>query len=114
MTMSDGPFTDDMIRNWVQVAKTQRGIIEYAEGMAQVLAEAGKASNKAVGDSPEYAISRWIDIIHKRALQILKEQSYEPKRTSMQQKLLDAFSKEDRNETAAKPAGKQKSIPRGL
>ena len=75
--MNDGPFTDDMIRNWVQVAKTQRSIIDYAEGMAQVLAEAGRASHKAIGDDPAYAVNKWVEIIRRRAMEILKEDKCE-------------------------------------
>lgn len=80
--MDDGPFTDDDVRHMVNVAKTQRGIINYAEGMAQVLAEAGRASTKAVGDPPRVAIDKWIEVIRNRAYQILKEpkNGVEPKR----------------------------------
>lgn len=71
--MSDGPFTDDFVRHGILSVQTQRGIIEYAEGMAQVLAEAGRASNKAVGDPAEYAIRRWSEIILKRALELVRD-----------------------------------------
>lgn len=79
---SEGPFTDDMVRHAVNVAKTQRGIIDYAEGMAQVLAEAGRASSKATGDSPQTAVDKWIRVIRERAYQLLKESKdgVEPKR----------------------------------
>lgn len=72
--MSDGPFTDDFVKHGLLTVQTQRGIIEYAEAMAQVLAEAGRASHKAAGDSAEYAIRRWSDIIRQRALDIVKDE----------------------------------------
>ena len=71
--MSDGPFTDDDIRYLINVNKTQRAIIEYAEGIAKVLAEAGRASQKAVGDRPEVAVDKWMAVIRKRVMEILKE-----------------------------------------
>lgn len=74
MPEQDGPFTDEMVRGYVVAAKTQAGIQKYAEAMAQVLAEAGRASQKAVGDRPEYAIDRWCDVIRQRAKQLLREQ----------------------------------------
>lgn len=75
--MSEGPFTDDFVKHGLLTVQTQRGIIEYAEGMVQVLAEAGRASHKALGDSPEYAVRRWSDIIQKRALELLRTESAE-------------------------------------
>jgi hypothetical protein len=81
--VNDGPFTDDMVRHWINVVKTQRGIIDYAEGMAQVLAEAGRASSKATGDPPSVAVEKWSNIIRERAKQILREgksDGVEPKR----------------------------------
>lgn len=69
MTRWHDYYSSDM-----QVAKTQRGIIEYAEGMAQVLAEAGRASQKALGDPPGWAVDKWAEIIRKRAHEILKEE----------------------------------------
>ena len=71
--MSEGPFTDDFVRHGLLTVQTQRGIIEYAEAMAQVLAEAGAASHKANGDPADYAIRRWSDVILKRALEIERE-----------------------------------------
>lgn len=68
--MSDGPFTDDMIKHAFTTVQTQHGIIEYAEAMAQVLAEAGRASNKATGDPVISAINQWSEIIRKRAIAI--------------------------------------------
>lgn len=80
--MNEGPFTHDDVRHMVNVARTQRGIIDYAEGMAQVLAEAGRASSKAVGDSPHVAVDKWIRVIRDRAYELLKEpkDGVEPKR----------------------------------
>lgn len=70
--------------------QTQHGIIRYAEGMAQVLAEAGRASAKATGDLPAYAVNRWSEIIRKRALQILAEDAAPNlKQLTNMEKLLD-------------------------
>lgn len=55
------------------VVETQHGIIRHAEAMAQVLAEAGRASHDALGDPPEAAVRKWSQIILKRALEILRE-----------------------------------------
>ena len=72
--MSDeGPFTDDMIRGYLQTAKMQREIIPHMEEMAQKLAAAGVASNAVKGDSPDFAIDRWCDVIRKRAKELLRE-----------------------------------------
>lgn len=68
--MSDGPFTDDMVRHAVTTVQTQAGIIRYAESMAQILAEAGRASSKATGDSVDFAINQWSAVILKRAKEI--------------------------------------------
>lgn len=76
--MSDGPFTDDDIRQMLAVHQTQAGIQKYIEGMAQVLAEAGRASNKAIGDRPETAVNKWIEVLRKRAYELLKEDSKQP------------------------------------
>lgn len=83
--MSEGPFTDDMVRHMVGTVQTQAGIIKYAEAMAQVLAEAGRASKKALGHSPEFAVRQWSDVILKRAIEILRE---DPP-TGMRKKLLE-------------------------
>ena len=74
---NDGPFTNDYLKHWQVAVKTQHGIIEYMEGMAQVLAEAGRASSKATGDSPQHAVYRWAELVRGRALEILKEDKRE-------------------------------------
>lgn len=53
--------------------RTQKGIIEYAEAIAQVLAEAGRASQKVTGDHPSVAIKKWAKVIEKRALELVRE-----------------------------------------
>lgn len=75
--MPEGPFTDDMIRHALSVVQTQHGIIKYAEAMAQVLAEAGRASGKATGDPPEYAVRQWVAVIQERALELLAKDTEE-------------------------------------
>lgn len=56
-----------------KVVETQHAIIGYIEAMAQVLAEAGRASEKALGDSPHYAINKWCDLLRERAHELLRE-----------------------------------------
>lgn len=69
----EGPFTDDMLRGYLQTAKMQHEIIPHMEEMAQKLAAAGVASNAVKGDSPEFAIDQWCDVIRKRAKELLRE-----------------------------------------
>jgi len=66
---------DDMFDHYVATVRTQAGIQKYAEAMAQVLAEAGRASYKATGDAPMTAVNKWVDVIRKRAIDILKEEA---------------------------------------
>ena len=73
-----GPFTDEMLKHYQLTVQTQRGIIDYAEGMAQVLAEAGRASEKALGDSAEYAVRQWSNVILERALELLRHDKHVP------------------------------------
>lgn len=54
-----------------KVAETQHAIIKYIEEMAQVLAEAGRASEKALGDPARVAIDKWTDILRRRAKELL-------------------------------------------
>lgn len=69
----NGPFTDEMVRRIVDVHNTQHGIIKYMEAMAQVMAEAAIASSKALGDSPSYAVDRWVEVVRKRAKTLIVE-----------------------------------------
>ena len=71
--MREGPFTDAGIKRALKVVQTQHGIVEAAEEMAKVLAEMGRASEKAVGDSPSYAIDKWCDLIRKRAKELARQ-----------------------------------------
>ncbi len=80
--MSDGPFTDDMARKFLQTAKMQQEIIPHMEEMAQKLAAAGVASNAVKGDHPGYAIDRWCEVIRKRARELLNEKMSEAKRVA--------------------------------
>lgn len=54
-----------------KVVETQHAIIQYIEAMAQILAEAGRASHKALGDSPHYAIDKWCDLMRDKAHQLV-------------------------------------------
>jgi hypothetical protein len=77
-------FTDEQARkligqhnasvsNRAAITDTQSGIIKYMEAMAQVMAEAAIASQKAIGDSPHYAIHKWTTVVRDRANQIVRE-----------------------------------------
>lgn len=56
-----------------KVKETQHAIIKYIEAMAQILAEAGRASEKALGDSADYAVDKWCNILRDRAHELLRE-----------------------------------------
>ncbi len=84
--IDDGPFTDEGLKHALMVVQTQHSIIKYAESIAQILAEAGRASAKAKGDSPEYAIRQWSDVILKRALELV-----EPDIVANRKRLSDKF-----------------------
>lgn len=71
--IDDGPFTDDMTRQFLQTARMQQEIIPHMEEMAQKLAAAGVASELVKGDSATYAIDRWCEVIRKRARELLAE-----------------------------------------
>lgn len=57
----------------LKVQQTQHAIVKYLEEMAQVLAEAGRASEKAVGDPAAVAIDKWVEIVRARAKELLRE-----------------------------------------
>jgi Cu/Ag efflux pump CusA len=61
------------IEHAAKVVETQHAIIKHIEAMAQVMAEAGRASEKAMGDPAAKAIDKWIEILRKRAKELLKE-----------------------------------------
>jgi hypothetical protein len=69
--MREGPFTDDMVRHLVETAKTHEAIRKYGEAMAEFLAEAAVASEKAVGDNALYALNRWMQVIGDRARELI-------------------------------------------
>lgn len=71
--MSDGPFTDDMVRHLVKTAQTHEAIRKYGEAMAEFLAEAAVASEKARGDSALYALNKWMAVIGDRAKVLIGE-----------------------------------------
>jgi len=77
--MSGGPFTDDFVRHMALTTQTQHGIIDAAKKMAVILAEMGRASHKAKGDDPAYAVSRWSELIRQEALRILREEKQQKK-----------------------------------
>lgn len=97
--MTDGPFTDEMIRQALATVQTQHGIIRYAEAMAQVLAEAGRASQKATGDSAIYAIEKWSRIIHNRALEILQDEAGSDPNSTRNKMIRKFKALQDRNDS---------------
>jgi hypothetical protein len=68
----DAPFKA-LIETGSKIGATQKGIRDFAEQAAQLLAQAARASNKVTGDAPEYAAEQWSGIILRRALEILRE-----------------------------------------
>lgn len=89
LKMDDGPFTDDMIKHMIDVNNTQHGIIKYMEAMAQVMAEAAVASQKAIGDSPYYAIDKWTDVVRKRAKELVREKQDTAKKLPDNSKIIE-------------------------
>jgi hypothetical protein len=71
--LREGPFTDDMVRHLVETAKTHEAIRKYGEAMAEFLAEAAVASEKARGDNALYALKRWMEVIGERARELIGE-----------------------------------------
>jgi hypothetical protein len=69
--MTEGPFTDDMVRHLLETAKTHEAIRKYGEAMAEFLAEAAVASEKARGDSALYALKQWMNVIEVRARELI-------------------------------------------
>lgn len=63
-------FRDNIIRD-LKTIETQHAIIKYAEAMAQVLAQAAMASQKAGQGSADYALDRWLDVIRTRATELI-------------------------------------------
>jgi len=83
MLSGNNPFDrliDNSAEKIANVLATLHGIIKYAEAMAQVLAQAALASQKATGDDPDVALGRWMGVIQNRAHNLIREaQSGEPK-----------------------------------
>lgn len=73
--LSDPDAAVEHIANMLQ---TKAAILKYIEPIAQVLAAAGRASGKAMGDSPHFAVDRWLDVIRERAHEILREDAATP------------------------------------
>lgn len=73
----DSPETDEMLRQALtKMSRAQRAqaeIIPFIGEAARVLAKAAKLSSAAVGDSPQYAISRWIRVMEDEAKRLLRE-----------------------------------------
>jgi hypothetical protein len=78
--LADPDAAAEHIYNMLQ---TKAAILEYIEPIAQVLAAAGRASEKAMGDSAEYAVDQWSNVIRERAIEILRAE-LEPRRKQPQ------------------------------
>lgn len=70
-------FSDMDVARIRKVFETQKGIIEFANWAATVLAEAGIASYKALGHSPSYACQQWSEVILKEAVRIVEQRREE-------------------------------------
>lgn len=57
--------------NVARAAQVQAPISDFAEQAALLLADAGKASSRVTGDTPETAVRKWSEVILRRALEIL-------------------------------------------
>jgi hypothetical protein len=68
------------VEHIVNILQTKAAILEYVEPIAQVLAAAGRASQKAMGDSAEYAVNEWSKVIRDRAHEILREGRATPRK----------------------------------
>lgn len=71
--MQEDSNIDRAVDHYVKVAKTQAGIIEMIKKMADVMAEAAIASQKALGDSTDVAIMKWTRILADEARKLAKE-----------------------------------------
>lgn len=68
-------FTDDDAKHFLAVVQTQAGIQAFIRKAAEVLAQAGFASKKAIGDNPEFAIRRWSRLMADEAVRLCKEKA---------------------------------------
>ena len=75
---------DAAVEHIANMLQTKAAILEYIEPIAQVLAAAGRASEKAMGDSAEYAVHQWSKVIRDRAIEILRAE-WEQRRQEMEQ-----------------------------
>lgn len=64
---------DRAVDHYVKTAQTQAVIIGYIKDFAKVMAAAAVASQKAVGDPPEYAIRKWTGILADEANRLVRE-----------------------------------------
>lgn len=80
---------DAAVDHYVKVAKTQAAIIEHIKEMAKTLAAAAIASEKAVGDRPSTAISKWTRILADEANRLVREQQAPITKTLTDGKTID-------------------------
>jgi hypothetical protein len=76
--MSEGPFTDDMVRHFVMTLQTQDAIQKHGVKMAEFLAEAAIASEKAGRGSAMYALGQWSELIKDHAARLIREKKAKP------------------------------------
>ncbi len=65
---------DRAVDHYVKTAQTQAAIIEEIKKMAEVMAAAAVASEKAVGDTPDVAIDRWVRVLATEAKRLARAQ----------------------------------------
>jgi hypothetical protein len=68
---ADGELSDEAAHHIYDAIQTKAAILQYIEPIAQVLAEAGRASAEAIGDDPCYSLDRWLGVIRERALAVM-------------------------------------------
>src|SRR5262249_54843980 len=65
---------EELVRKWPDICATQEAIIDFAKVAAEILAEAGRASERSTGDPANFAVRQWADVIRDEALRILREE----------------------------------------
>ena len=78
---------DAAVEHIANMLQTKAAILEYIEPIAQVLAAAGRASEKAMGDIPQFAVQQWSEVIKERAYEILREDKPAARKTKVNLKL---------------------------
>jgi hypothetical protein len=74
----EGPSSiDRAVDHYVKVAKTQAAIGKELKQMAEVLAAAAIASEKALGDRATYALDKWLAVLRTETIRLIGEKRQE-------------------------------------